>query len=334
MVTIRRPPISTGCRLPGSPDPLHGSLFDQFNPAALPGANPGPQIERLVWFTTTVPNVAPVDLNISYYNKLGAAPLVNPGQYAVVGPRPTTYVGLNTGGTGATQQITLNPSTNTVSYTPANATGPNPAPTSVNAVPLICSSVSPATGWNPGMFPNNIGVSISEPMFLGLYYPPPTGPGPIGLTDTYSTPLDHPLDGPLGGVNAPLSQDAGLLSTGLKLNYKTALLQRLANPLMAYDQVSNPYITVDWQSIDLNVFNGEARQGSNPTPFELEDPAFSPPAGPPPNVVMGSGERGSPLPVSNSDFVEHHCANRRPFRPPAGLASTSLTTTSTNRWAT
>ena len=42
-----------------------------------------------------------------------------------------------------------------------------------------------------------------------------------------------------------------------KSNYKTAFLQRLANPLIAYDSVVNPYITVDWLPIDVTVFNGE-----------------------------------------------------------------------------
>ncbi len=34
-------------------------------------------------------------------------------------------------------------------------------------------------------------------------------------------------------------------------------MQRLANPLIAYDPVVNPYITVDWLPIDVTVFNGE-----------------------------------------------------------------------------
>jgi hypothetical protein len=57
----------------------------------------------------------------------------------------------------------------------------------------------------------------------------------------------------------PLADD-DLLETGTTLDYKTAFLQRLANPLQPYDPMFNPYVTVDWIPIDLTVFNGEDRQ--------------------------------------------------------------------------
>ena len=47
----------------------------------------------------------------------------------------------------------------------------------------------------------------------------------------------------------------------------TAFLQRLANPLQAFDPKRNPYLTVDWSPIDVTVFNGEAApatMGSDP----------------------------------------------------------------------
>lgn len=40
-------------------------------------------------------------------------------------------------------------------------------------------------------------------------------------------------------------------------NWSAAVLQRLADPLLPFDEVLNPYITVDWHSIDLTVFSGE-----------------------------------------------------------------------------
>jgi hypothetical protein len=52
--------------------------------------------------------------------------------------------------------------------------------------------------------------------------------------------------------------------TGTYDNVRTACLQRLADPDFAYDPVNNPYITVDWISIDLTVFNGEAPRGADP----------------------------------------------------------------------
>ncbi len=48
------------------------------------------------------------------------------------------------------------------------------------------------------------------------------------------------------------------------MNHRIAYLQRLADPERAYDPIYNPYITIDWMSIDLTVFNGEATRVSNP----------------------------------------------------------------------
>jgi hypothetical protein len=45
-------------------------------------------------------------------------------------------------------------------------------------------------------------------------------------------------------------------------NIRAAYLQRLADPELAYDPISNPYITVDWISLDLTVFNGEGASNS------------------------------------------------------------------------
>ncbi|GHT36700.1 hypothetical protein FACS189427_08770 [Planctomycetales bacterium] len=40
-------------------------------------------------------------------------------------------------------------------------------------------------------------------------------------------------------------------------NYKTIFLQRLADPTREHHPISNPYITVDWNTIDLHVINSE-----------------------------------------------------------------------------
>ena len=52
-------------------------------------------------------------------------------------------------------------------------------------------------------------------------------------------------------------------------DFRVAYLQRLADPDFHYHPVNNPYITVDWMSIDLTVFNGEAPLGAELT----DDPA-------------------------------------------------------------
>ena len=80
-----------------------------------------------------------------------------------------------------------------------------------------------------------------------------------------STFPDQPFDYQ-AGVNPILNPSNGnaMSRTGTYDNVRTACLQRLADPDFAYDPVNNPYITVDWISIDLTVFNGEAPRGDDP----------------------------------------------------------------------
>ena len=90
---------------------------------------------------------------------------------------------------------------------------------------------------------------------------------------------DQPEDGGTGSNNGrplkgtytppssgPVTQSTiNMTTTGTYLNYKTVLLQRLANPLLKYDSVTNPYLTVDWMPIDLTVFNGQDQLPNNDT---------------------------------------------------------------------
>ena len=77
---------------------------------------------------------------------------------------------------------------------------------------------------------NEEGVNVSEPM------------GGYGAV-TY--PADKPLDGD------------ELFSRGTIPCYRSIFLQRLADPNRPHNAVTNPYITVDWNMIDLHVFNSE-----------------------------------------------------------------------------
>ena len=74
---------------------------------------------------------------------------------------------------------------------------------------------------------------------------------------------DVPLD---DATTAPLGRDDHLRSTGTHEKFRVALLQRLADPTRGYDAVTNPYITVDSQAIDLTVFNGEEDSDGDPEP--------------------------------------------------------------------
>jgi hypothetical protein len=140
---------------------------------------------------------------------------------------------------------------------------------------VIAAADTPTTSptWGAVHKAAGIGISISEPLpTSGAYYPEPLKPGLDGTVEWYADPtnpnngfLDHPLETSSGSANTndsaaalaarPLVQER-LQSTGTTVDYKTVVLQRLANPSMPFDPIMNPYRTVDWLPVDLTVFNG------------------------------------------------------------------------------
>ena len=54
------------------------------------------------------------------------------------------------------------------------------------------------------------------------------------------------------------------------------MLQRLANPSMAFDPITNPYRTVDWMPVDLTVFNGEDAKPTTWPPVAWMNPKANP----------------------------------------------------------
>lgn len=129
--------------------------------------------------------------------------------------------------------------------------------------------VTPATYWDAGRAPtrrlNSTDVegatrSDNSPGFGSLTNPPDSWVD-LGVEPIEGTFPDVPYD----MSNVLMTQNGSVPSTDLILqqtrtlpNVRAAYLQRLADPDFGYDPVTNPYITVDWMSIDLTVFNGEA----------------------------------------------------------------------------
>ena len=84
-----------------------------------------------------------------------------------------------------------------------------------------------------------------------------------------SSVLDFQLDFNRSGPNP---EDGGTDRFGLngkngtKPQWQAVYLQRLANPLLPYNAITNPYLTIDKATIDLIVFNGLESQFSAPSP--------------------------------------------------------------------
>ena len=206
-----------------------------------------------------------------YYNRFSATaypgdtgPVIQGGQYAVVGPRQRTYVGSQVQPTGtpppdgyvnnyaAKQRFDLRSTAFAVTV-PADdgsgktiATGLTPLPrTSIRSIVGVLAAANPPSSWiaagNPHdrdaeTAPDGIGVNVSEPVPGASYYSEPTDylnakpaeQDPRGLSgypkDTWSTLPDEPFDSRPGN---PLA-DAGMLGTGTYPSPTTSDLQKTA----------------------------------------------------------------------------------------------------------
>jgi hypothetical protein len=168
-----------------------------------------------------------------------------PGRYAVIGPgKPddeavsTTYLGFkhdqHPGSCDAdTRRIELQPgeTTNQVRIFDSEGTGPTNDLTSVHRNEPTA-------------------IVIGEPRRLNISEPND------GYTLAAGTVADWPLDlNPATALNETAIHDA-IWKNERTDGVAVVHLQRLANPLLPFDSVSNPYRTIDSMPIDLTAFNG------------------------------------------------------------------------------
>ena len=89
--------------------------------------------------------------------------------------------------------------------------------------------------------------------------------------------------------NAPLAS-----ADATQLQYTIVCLQRLANPLVAWDMHANPYITVDQMWIDLTTYNSEK---SPKMPSGSETNEYNATAVPTPGFRFDTRQRGVPMTI-------------------------------------
>lgn len=152
--------------------------------------------------------------------------------------------------------------------------------TAPNTRTAIIQSDQPAGAFYPGL-------NISEPDTSSYYKLPSHNSNPGGMfpfpemdgyvsraTDAFATPSDTPEDLNIGLLVQGMwdvVDDSNTPPTPIRpafrsrMNWSTAILQRLANPDRPWHEALNPYITIDWLPIDLTVFSGEVND------FEIAD---------------------------------------------------------------
>lgn len=112
-------------------------------------------------------------------------------------------------------------------------------------------------------------VSTTDP-------PDPRTSNALTPDDPFDTDPSNPLGSDTIGGNSIYETDSypdktSQTTPSFAKGYKTAILQRVANPLSHYDPVLNPYITVDSLAIDVTVFNGEDSSTANTPPTNWAD---------------------------------------------------------------
>ncbi|TWT74171.1 hypothetical protein [Allorhodopirellula solitaria] len=169
---------------------------------------------------------------------------------------------------------------------------PNTSTRVLPGLSLAISSFPPGDWTNTATtLPNGIGLNVSEPLpiIAGDYYDEPylrytevaganypltdayvqlddTGalvvpPAPLPPTPIYlDRPQDMHVDGPIKQLTQAFAADPATVADpmlGTVPNYRTAFLQRLADPTRGFHPTLNPYRTIDQIAIDLTVFSGE-----------------------------------------------------------------------------
>lgn len=317
--------------------------------------------ERIIWFSPLDPSNHP-EANLVFFGQTGSVlnqmntqlqaasnVLMSPGAYLMACPRPTTPIGSRTNGLDGNPDtpndsehvLEIDASLNfsvhggTYVYPPNSEQIIQPQGIVIAALPPTTWSAQKQMQWR-------VGMNVSEPMPRnGTYYVEPRvgdayadlmqpfNSGPMNPNFTYNTPFDE--DAAYAG---PLRSHPDRVRTGTRSNFRSMFLQRLANPLAAWNPEPNdpefglyfdnnlpvnPYITVDWASIDLTVFSGDQKNdeqitvGMNP-PEWIDENSDPNPYNTAPAEMFQTRRRGDPAAAGAMATFDNH------FWPPRAKA--------------
>ncbi|KLU05097.1 hypothetical protein RISK_002859 [Rhodopirellula islandica] len=225
-----------------------------------------------------------------FFSRSGTAASLFPEQYLTIAPRVTTTFGSQSytaGPTAPSQQVfEIQNTAPAVGLIQFDAAGTTLTPdTTTNILPGLSLPISgfAAGDWTntAATSPNGIGLNVSEPLAInaGDYYAEPTNryinaPN-YPAVDAYveidsganliagavrDRPEDMRVNGPIRQLTEAFAADPATVADpmlGTVPNYRTAFLQRLADPTRGFHPTLNPYRTVDQIAIDLTIFSGE-----------------------------------------------------------------------------
>ncbi len=261
------------------------------------------EIERYVWFTSNNPTGA--KQNRVFYNRLGWNAQLAPGQYMVVGPREQTHIGSRKldNGSGSLwfgnspQHIYLSNATGVeVTDAMGNPTSKISSPAATAEIQPVAPMVvmmRPPDTWSAAKLNNTqhwVGVNVTAPLpqpevgkppFYLEYNTANDGRTPFDAYDDPNMPTNLFPDTPMDNSRL-LGPPENMLESRVYADASAIFLQRLADPTRPWDPLSNPYITVDFSTIDVTVFTGEEdtnqdfapdpAQPANRVPLDPSDP--------------------------------------------------------------